>query len=130
MKPGRLWLLIAAVLSAAALAYLGRDVVHDLVVVPVAYLLWQLSGLMAGVAQLVQWGILVVVMALVMAWQLVPRLAPRGHRVVGRTPREGPVHATAVSLWRGRSSNYFRWQLAHRLAPRRKPARHYPRRRY
>lgn len=115
MTTRRLWLVIGAVFSVAVFAYLGRDAVHDLVVLPVAYLLWQLRGLLSGVAQLVQWGILVVVTALVMAWQLVPRLVAPGRRPTSHALRSGPVNVTADSLWRARSSNYFRWQLAHRL---------------
>ena len=102
-------------MSTAVLAYFARHVVYDIVVLPIAYLLWQLRGLLSGVAQLVQWGILVVVMALVMAWQLVPRLAARGRRKAGRQVRDGPVNGTAAILWRARTSSYFRWQLAHRL---------------
>jgi hypothetical protein len=115
MNTARLWLLFTSILSAAVVAYLARDVVQNMIVVPLAYALWQLRGLLAGVAQLVQWVILIVVVALVMAWQLVPRLAPRSGRIATVPLREGPVNATAVSLSRARSSNYFRWQLAHRL---------------
>lgn len=115
MKQARPWLLFAAAIIAGVLAYLARDTVRDLIVLPLAYLLWQLRGLLAGVAQLVQWAMLVAGMALIMAWQLVPRIAARGRRAARGSARNGAVHATAVSLWRARTSNYFRWQVAHRL---------------
>jgi hypothetical protein len=112
MRP---WLLIALALIAGLLAYMARDLVQNVIVLPLAYLLWQLQGLMAGVAQLVQWVVLLALIALVLAWQLVPRLAPRNDRAPAAPIREGQVNATAVCLFRARKSNYFRWQLAHRL---------------
>ncbi len=115
MKRARPWLLFTAAISAGVLAYLARDTVRDLVLLPLAYLLWQLRGLLAGVAQLVQWAVLVAGMALIMAWQLVPKIAARGRRAARGSARNGAVHATAVSLWRARTSKYFRWQVAQRL---------------
>jgi len=107
-------LALAAVIS-AGLGYFARDAVNDLIVVPLAYLLWQLRGLLAGVAQLVQWGVLVGGVALVLAWQLVPRLKRLPQRAAQSRPGGGAVDATAVALLRARRSSYFRWQLAHRL---------------
>lgn len=115
MKTAPWKLLILLGIIAAVMAYGARDAVQNLIVLPLAYLLWQLRGLLAGVAQLIQWGIVVMLMVLVMAWQLVPRLAPRRQTMATPGAREGNVHATALCLVRARSSNYFRWQLAHRL---------------
>jgi hypothetical protein len=115
VKRARPWILVAGALLTAILAYLAREAVHDFIVLPLAYGVWQLRGLLAGVAQLVQWGLLVVAMGLVMAWQLIPRLAPPSGRTPRRPASVGPVSATAIALVRARSSNYFRWQLAHRL---------------
>ncbi len=39
----------------------------------------------------------------------------RGRRAARGSASRGAVHATAVGLWRARTSNYFRWQMAHRL---------------
>jgi hypothetical protein len=115
VKTARLGLLAVLVLITAVAAYMARDLVREFVVLPLAYVLWQLRGLLDGVAQLVQWGILVSLLALVMAWQLVPRLAPPRRSLAGGPARGGPVKATAASLARARTSNYFRWQLANRL---------------
>jgi hypothetical protein len=115
MSNARPWVLVAGVVMTAALAYMARDAVQEFVVLPLAYVLWQLRGLSAGVAQLIQWGLLILAMSLVMAWQLIPQLRPQIRRAPRFLHRGGPVNSTAITLSRARSSNYFRWQLAHRL---------------
>lgn len=115
MRTPRFWILVAGVVVTAWLAYIARDAVHDFVVAPIAYGVWQLSALLGGVAQLVQWAALVVAVMLIMFWQLIPRLRPRGRLITPPPGRDGSVNSTAVAVMRARSSNYFRWQLAHRL---------------
>ncbi|HET6846616.1 MAG TPA: hypothetical protein VFH29_07260 [Anaerolineales bacterium] len=115
MKTARPWILIMGLALTAWLAYIARDAVQVFIVVPAAYGAWQLRALLLGVAQLLQWALLVVGMALIMFWQLIPSLGPRGRKVAMDSGRGGAVNSTAVALMRARSSNYFRWQLAHRL---------------
>lgn len=115
VKGARPWILVAGAMVTAWLAYMARNAAYDLVIVPVAYGVWQLRALLGGVAQLLQWGLAVIVIALIMLWQLIPRLNLRGRAAPRVTRRDGQVNATAVALMRARGSNYFRWQLAHRL---------------
>jgi len=115
MKTSRYVLLIASVLLSAALAFVARDLVRDLIVVPLSFLIWQLGELLKGVAQLVQWGILVVALALVLAWQLVPELKRPSRKTSGGRMAGGEVETMALGLLRAHASNYFKWQLAHRL---------------
>jgi hypothetical protein len=91
MKTARPWLLVTGALMTAVLAYLARDVVHDFLILPLAYAAWQLRQLLAGVAQLVQWAVLVIAMGLVMAWQLIPRFGPGGQRRPRLLARHCPV---------------------------------------
>ena len=69
----RFFLLLALGLPLSiALAYAMRDLVHDKIVVPLYHALWQLSALIQSVPELVRWAGIITVMALVLAWQLVP----------------------------------------------------------
>jgi hypothetical protein len=107
--------MIASLLLAAGLAFGVRDIIYDLIVVPLSYLIWQIGGLLRSVAQLVQWGILVIVLSLVLVWQLIPELkrpTRRGSKVLLTA---GQIETMALGLLKARSSNYFKWQLAHRL---------------
>lgn len=115
MKIPRPWMLIASVLLSAAMALVARDLVRDFLILPLAYFIWQLRGLLGSVAQLVQWGILVVILALVMAWQLVPDPKRRPRELSAAHRAVGPAETLALAILRARSSNYFKWQLAHRL---------------
>ena len=115
MNGRRLLLLIASIALSAALAIALRNAVHDFLVVPLAYVAWQIAVLMGAVPEFARWLVLVVALGLLLAWQLVPDLRPAS-RLPAR-PREGmgPVETAATWLLRARASNYFKWQLAHRL---------------
>ncbi len=110
------WLVfLITLLGFAFLAYLLRDVIYEVVVVPLAYTLWLLELLYLSVPQLVKWVLLIVLMCIGVLWKLIPDLpaASRPHSP-NRSP-EGRVASLAVGLQRARTSNYFRWLVANRL---------------
>ena len=115
MKSPRILLFIVALLLSAALAFIARDLAYDLIVLPFSYVGWQLTLLFRAVSEIVWWTALVVFLGLLIAWQLVPELKPAGRRPTGHGPAVGQVAAVALWLKRSRTSNYFKWQLAHRL---------------
>lgn len=115
VKIQRPWLLLTLILLSVGVALATRDAVRDVVVLPLAYLLWRLRALLAGVAQLVQWAVLVSALTLVMAWQLVPRLKRPSRSAPRARGTTGPVEEAAIGVLNARSGHYFRWQLAHRL---------------
>ena len=115
MRPLVRLLPIAALILSLALALFLRDPVHDLIVVPLSYVLWQLGLFYWAVPELVKWLLLLVFVGLALAWQLIPDLKPGASRAAGPARREGPVESLAIWISRARTSNYFRWQLAHRL---------------
>ncbi len=110
------WVLFGIVLLASAiLAYWLRDVIYDLIVVPLAYTLWLLELVYVAVPQLVKWVVLLVLLSLGIIWRLIPDLsvvpAPRPRK----RPIEGRLASLAIGLQRARASNYFKWQIANRL---------------
>lgn len=115
VKRTRLPLLIASLVLSAGLAYAARDLIFALVVVPISYVAWQLGVLLRAVPELVWWFLLVVIVALAIAWQLVPELKPTSGRRVRRLEVGGQVESVALWLVRARTSSYFKWQVAHRL---------------
>ncbi len=115
MTRGRLAAFGAVLLASLALAYLLRDVIYDLVVVPLAYTLWLLGLVYQAVPELVKWVVLIVILSIAIVWRLIPDLpAASAPRPPGRTI-EGRVQALAFGIHRARTSNYFKWQLANRL---------------
>lgn len=102
-------------IASAILAYLLRDVIYELVVVPLAYTLWLVELIYLAVPQLVKWVLLVALLFVGVVWKLIPDLPaspePRGPR----RSTEGRVELLAIGIHRSRTSNYFKWQVANRL---------------
>lgn len=112
----RRWLLLGGVLVVSMLlALFLRDTIFDLVVVPIAYLLWVGATYYAAIPQAWLWVLLIAILVLVLLWNLIPEPA-RSRRKERRlrTP-EGRVEEVAIELRRLGDGNYFKWQLANRL---------------
>jgi hypothetical protein len=116
MKFARLSLFIISIVLSAVLAFAARDLVYGLLVLPLSYAAWQLGVLFRAVPQLVWWTGVVVTIALVLGWQLVPEIRPAVRGGVPSPPLTGEVETAARWLRRSRRSTYFKWQLAHRLS--------------
>jgi hypothetical protein len=115
MKYARLSLLMVSILLSAVLAFAARDLVYGMLVLPLSYMAWQLGILFRAVPQLVWWTAVVVTIALVLGWQLVPEIKPAARGGVRSPTATGDVEVMARWLHRSHRSTYFRWQVAHRL---------------
>ena len=115
MRSARFALAGIVVLVSAILAYILRDVIYGLVVVPLAYTFWLVELVYLAVPQLVKWIVLVALLFVSFIWKLIPDLpASPKPRIPGRST-EGRVESLAIGLHRSRTSNYFKWQVANRL---------------
>lgn len=111
------WAPFAGILIASAvLGFVLRDVAYQWIIVPAAYIVWLAGLYYSAIPQSLIWALLALFLLLGTTWRLIPDPGkPRGRRNEGPR-REGPVESLAVWIRRGRSSNYFKWQLANRLA--------------
>lgn len=115
MRPAR-WLLLMVFLGLSlAGAFLLRDAVREVVIVPLAYLSWLGVLAYSFVPQFVKWALLVLAVCLALLWQLIPDPRPSAPDRRLRAPPKGQVEQLAMWVLRARNSNYFKWQLAHRL---------------
>ena len=111
------WPAVTAILLASALlGYLLRDVIYELVVVPLAYLLWVLNFYYSALPQWVVWVVVLALLFLAAAWNLIPEPRPAGRKEPTRRRQQGEVEALAVWIGKARQGNYFKWQLANRIA--------------
>ena len=111
------WQLLAGILLVSvALAFVLRDIAYQLIIVPLAYVFWLAGVYYSAVPQLLIWGLLILFLFVGVTWKLIPEVAASPRRQVQRPPAEGQVELLAIWLFRGRSSNYFKWQVANRLA--------------
>jgi hypothetical protein len=115
MRNVRLAVVGSVVLVSAILAYLLRDVMYQLVVVPLAYSLWLLEVVYLAIPQLLKWVLLVVLLFLGIIWKLIPDMPASPKPRSPRRSIEGRVESLAIGIHRSRTSNYFKWQVANRL---------------
>lgn len=115
MKRFRWALFAVLLLGSLVLAYFLRDLIYELVIVPLAYTLWWGGLIYQAVPQLVKWIVLLVTLAIVVIWRLIPDLEVAPQVKQPRRRIEGRMETLVVGIARARSSNYFKWQLANRL---------------
>ncbi len=115
MKRFRLALVAVVLLASLVLAYLLRDLIYELIIVPLAYTLWWGGLIYEAIPQLVKWIVLLAVLVIAVVWRLIPDLQPAPRAKHPRRRIEGRMETLAVGIERARGSNYFKWQLANRL---------------
>jgi hypothetical protein len=112
----RRWLIvIGVVLIAALLAFPLRGVVHQLIVVPLSYLLWLLGLIYLALPQALWWvGVTLLVLFLLGKSLLIEIKTPRQPVPISRMDR-GKVESLAVAMQKTKRGIYFKWLVANRL---------------
>jgi len=112
----RRWLALAGVVVIAALlAFPLREMIHEAIVVPAAYLLWALGLLYRSLSQGIWWVILAVMVIWILGRSLSPPLRPPGKVLARSRPVRGKVEDLAGWLNKSRDGIYFKWLVANRL---------------
>jgi uncharacterized membrane protein len=112
----RRWLILGAIaVIAAILAFPLRGTIYNTVVIPAAFIGWQLGIVYRSLPQIAWWWLVVVILFLMLVFSALPRLKP----VQRETPKSRPRHGQAedLSIWLGRAKTgvYFKWLVANRL---------------
>ena len=115
MKWGR-WLAVAGVvLIAALLAFPLRGIVNELIVVPVAYIVWLLGLLYLSTHQVIWWIVILLVVLFILGKSLLPELKLPRKAVTSTRQERGRVESLAASLKKSNKGIYFKWLVANRL---------------
>jgi hypothetical protein len=110
------WPLYGGLVAASLLlAFVVRDLARDVLITPVAYLLWEARTIYFAVPQLMKWFILVLLLCVAVLWQLVPEIKRSDLGPLPAYPVHGQVESLAGWIAQARRGNYFKWQLANRL---------------
>jgi hypothetical protein len=110
------WPVLAGMaIGSLILAYLLRDFIYQLIIVPLAYLVWLLGLYYSLIPQWLLWSALLTVLLLVVLWNALPEVRPSKRKEPKRGEIKGEVEALAVWLMNARRGNYFKWQLANRF---------------
>jgi len=115
MKKMQRFAVVGAVLLAALLAFPLRTTVYEVLVVPIAYLIWSLYLLYRGISQFVWWMLIFVLVVLISANSLLPKNYSRRKKPVKLRAPQGPVETLATWMKKANSGVYFKWLIANRL---------------
>jgi hypothetical protein len=105
----------AIVVIAALLAFPMRETIYRAVVIPAAFIGWQLGLMYHSLPQIAWWWLIIVVIFFVLAYSAMPSIKPVRREAVKPPPRHGQVEDLAIWLGRTKSGVYFKWLVANRL---------------
>lgn len=112
----RQWLIIAGILIIAALlAFPLRGTIYNAVVIPAAYIGWEIGLMYRSLSQAVWWWIVLVIVFFLLVFSALPPLKPIRREEPKARPRHGQVEDLAIWLKRANSGVYFKWLVANRL---------------
>ncbi len=115
MNRSRLLIVVAILVISGVFGYALRDVIYQLVIVPIAYFLWVLNFYYSALPQWLVWVIVLSVLFLMIVWNLIPDARPSTRKEVVRRRSQGEVEALTIWIAKASQGNYFKWQLANRL---------------
>jgi hypothetical protein len=116
MSRRRRFLLVLGVLVVAALlAFPLRETVYETLVIPVAFVVFQLGLYYRSISQAIWWWLLITVVLFMLTFSLLPYLKPRRKSDVRVKPRLGQVQELALWLHRLEGGTYYKWLVANRL---------------
>ena len=116
MKPVQRALILAGILLIAALlAFPLRETIYEIIVIPVAYIAWNLDLLYRSFSQGTWWSLIVFTVLFFLVFSLAPQ--PSFHRRVEQKvrPSQGQVESLATWLHKAEKGIYFKWLVANRL---------------
>ena len=115
MKKMPWFAVVGAILSAALLAFPLRAAVYKVVIVPVAYLIWNLYLLYRVTPQFVWWMLVFILVVLTIGNSLLPKNYSGRKKLIKLKAPQGPVETLSSWIKKARSGVYFKWLVANRL---------------
>jgi hypothetical protein len=115
LRTQRLLISLGVVIIAGLLAFPLRDAIYAMVIVPVAFITWNLNLIYRSLSQGLWWWIVIFVIVFMLASSLFPQPSFPSRVVTKRKPALGQVEALAVWLRKAERGVYFKWLIANRL---------------
>jgi hypothetical protein len=108
-------ILAGALVIAALLAFPLRQAIFQTIVIPVAFVAWNLNLFYHSLSQGIWWWIILFVVLFMLAFSLVPQPTFRGRAETKSKPPLGQVESLAIWLRKAERGIYFKWLIANRL---------------
>ena len=115
MNQRRWFAMVGVIVIAALLAFPLRGVVNQLILVPLAYLLWFLKLVYLSMNQAIWWFAAVFVVLLILGQSLLPDLKPVKKLIPFAKHERGNIETLALALDKSKKGIYFKWLIANRL---------------
>jgi hypothetical protein len=107
--------MLGVVIIAAVLAFPLRTAIYELVVIPLAFLAWELGLFYHSLSQAAWWWLIFAIIFLMLIFSLLPEYKPREREEPKSKPKHGQVEDLAIWLERAKGGIYFKWLIANRL---------------
>ena len=111
----RVLLIIGLLIISSLLAIVLRSVVYEVVILPVAFLGFQLGIWYHSLSQGIWWWLIIALVLFMLAFSLVPAEQPSKQKIIRSKPKRGQVEQLAAEMVRTKSGQYFKWLVANRL---------------
>lgn len=110
------WLILGGILIIAGiLAFLLRQAIYRMIVIPVAFIAWRLDLVYRSFSQGIWWSAIFFIVLVMLVFSLIPRQRLRHGTQLKSKPSMGQVEALAVRLRKTEQGTYFKWLVANRL---------------
>lgn len=110
------WLIAVGVLIVAGfLAFPLRETIFDTVVIPAAFITWNLGLLYRSFSQGTWWWVIVFLVLFMLAFSLATQPGFRPRTTIKSKPVQGPVEGFATWVRKAEKGIYFKWLVANRL---------------
>lgn len=107
--------LTGIILIAALLAFPLRDTAYQLIVLPLAYLLWFLQLVYLSLSQVVWWIVVIMVVVSLLGQSLLSGIRNVKKPFIFHREERGNVEALTAALQKSGRGTYFKWLVANRL---------------
>jgi len=107
--------LIAVLVVAALLAFPLRDAIYELIVIPAAFVAWNLQLFYRSFSQGIWWWVIFFLVLVMLVMSLVPQARFRPRTETKPKPPQGQVEGLAIWILRAEKGIYFKWLIANRL---------------
>jgi hypothetical protein len=110
------WLILGgALIVAGILAFPLRETIFDTVVIPAAFITWNLGLLYRSFSQGTWWWVIVFFVLFMLAVSLATEPGFRPRMTIKSKPPQGQVEGLAIWIRKAEKGIYFKWLVANRL---------------
>jgi len=107
--------ILGVLVIGALLAFPLRGLVYQVIIIPLAYILWLLGLLYHSLHQAIWWGAALVLVLIILGRSLLPEIRLAKKQIPLTRHERGSVEELAVAMQKSNKGIYFKWLVANRL---------------